>query len=209
MLRISILLLLEVLSSGSGTFAQSLIPMAPLYTLPVEPFHWKALPKYEPHRGFLKKWTIESFGFSSAPIKQDFDRPVRLTEGPFTSHGLECPFCVIRPTMERARYTLPEFGVTATRSFWNGRGEVFGQVGGVNAWKPDNVRSFVTGRNGGFSSSSNDAWLLQGGLGARVAVDQGRRLWLGGAARYLMNYGPDSRKHWNSYGVNATFVFGR
>jgi hypothetical protein len=152
--------------------------------------------------------TIESFGYSSKPIPSEFEFPVRLTEGAFTAHGLQCPFCVIRPTMERARYSLPEFGATGTLSFWNGRAALFAQIGGVNAWKPDGVR-IQAARHGGFSTSSNDAWLVQGAAGVRVAVDPGRHVWLGGESRYLRNFGPDNRVHWNSYSGGATFVFGR
>src|SRR5437879_6207107 len=40
--------------------------------------------------GFLKNLTIDSFGFSSAPVKSALGSPGELTNGPFTMHGLEC-----------------------------------------------------------------------------------------------------------------------
>jgi hypothetical protein len=128
--------------------------------------------------------------------------PMRLTEGAFESHGLECPFCLSRPTSDRTRYTLPPFGAQATLSTFHGRAELFTGFGGINAWRPDNTL-ILPNRRG---TSFNDAWLVQGVGAGRVAVDRNRRFWLGPAVRYLENFG-EGKKHWNSFGGSATFQF--
>ncbi|MGI8960026.1 MAG: hypothetical protein ACR2IV_09755 [Bryobacteraceae bacterium] len=101
-------------------------------------------------------------------------------DGAFASHGLECAFCISRPTSDRTRYTLPPFGAQATLSLWHDRGQLFTGFGGVNAWKPDNTL-IQPNRRG---TSFNDAWLAQGAAGGRVAVDRNRYLWPGPAGRY-------------------------
>ncbi|MDQ2777495.1 MAG: hypothetical protein M3Y57_21655 [Acidobacteriota bacterium] len=58
------------------------------------------------------------------------------------------------------------------------------------------------------ATSLDDQWLMQGAAGARVAVDHNHRLWLGTVSRYFDNMG-EGKKHWNSVGGSATFVFGR
>lgn len=168
-------------------------------------FDWRANNNgYRP--GFLKKLTIESFGMGRSALGPGFDFPMRLTDGPITSHGLECPRCIVRPTMDRAKYTLPEFGARATLPLWRGRAQLFSGFGGVNAWKPDNTGIELGQR--GRALSLNDAWLLQGEFGGRIAVDPGQHFWLGGVGRYLQNFGV-GKKHWNSVSGSATFTFGR
>ncbi len=154
--------------------------------------------------GFLKNLTIESFGYSSAPTGPGFESPTTLTPGPFTSHGLDCPRCTVRPVMERNRYTPPPFGAQATLKLWSGRAELFTRYSGVNAWKPDNTL-IEPNRRG---SSFNDSWMTEATLGGRVAVDRDQHLWLGTAGSYLEHFG-EGKKHWNSYGASATFQFGR
>ncbi len=158
----------------------------------------------------LKKWTFYWFGVDASPTGQGFEFPVRLTDGPFTSYGLECPRCVIRPATDRTRFTLPPFGSQATLSFGQDRAELFSGFGGVNAWRADNVTIEPDRRYASFrrDSSFNDAWLAQGWAGARVAVDPSRHVWLGALGRYLSNFG-DGKKHWNTFGGSATYQFGR
>jgi hypothetical protein len=159
-------------------------------------------------RESLKNLSIESFGFSAAQTGPRYEFPGAMSAGPFTSHGLECPRCIIRPSMERMRYTLPAFGTFATVKLMSGRAELFTGMGGVNAWKPENSIIYVDSQGFRRNSSFNDAWLVQGLAGARVAVDKDRQFWLGGAARYMQNYGAGP-KHWNSLGGSATFRFGK
>jgi hypothetical protein len=152
---------------------------------------------------FLKDLTIESFGYSSAEVGEGFEFPFRLSDGPGTAYGLECPLCTIRPAgMERRRHSLPAFGFRAILSVFGGRAEFYLGYGGINAWRSDNT--LILERR---SSSFNDAWLVQTSGGARLAIDKQRHLWLGTAGRYLQNFG-DGRKHWNTFGGSATFQFG-
>jgi hypothetical protein len=168
--------------------------------------------------GFLKYLTVESFGLSGSPLEYVAGFPERLTDGPFTSHGLECPRCIIRPTMERTKYVLPPFGSQITWTFANGRAEIFGGFGGINAWKPENTtidpaRLPAPGKklrpgSASFSKSFNDAWLVQETVGTKVAVDPGRRVWLGVTGRFITNFGP-GKGRWAGFGPTAAFRFGR
>ncbi len=175
---------------------------------PIKQFDWSAQ-RNRVASGLQKHLTFYSFGVDASPTGQGFEFPVRLTEGPFTAQGLECPRCVIRPTTERTKFTLPPFGSEATLSLWQDRAELFTGVGGINAWRADNVTIETDLRGGSFrrDSSFNDAWLAQGWAGAKVAVDPSRHVWLGAAGRYLSNFGY-GKKHWNTVGGSATFQFG-
>jgi hypothetical protein len=42
--------------------------------------------------------------------------------------------------------------------------------------------------------SFNDAWLMQGVGGGRVAIGKDRHIWLGTAGRYLQSYGVRKRE---------------
>jgi hypothetical protein len=174
----------------------------------VKQFDWSAH-KAHSRSGFLKNLTVESFGFDLSPTGQGYESPLRFTNSPPGSDWLECPRCIARPAMERSRFTLPPFGAQATLPVWHERAELFTGFGGVNGWKPDNTL-IEAGRGASpFSRarSFNDAWLLQGDAGARVAVDHGRRLWLGPVGRYVSNFG-EGKKHWNTFGGTATFRLG-
>jgi hypothetical protein len=168
----------------------------------VKQFDWSAH-KGHSRSGFLKNLTVESFGFDLSPTGQGYESPLRFTNSPSTANWLECPRCIARPAMERSRFTLPPFGAQATLPLWHERAELFTGFGGVNGWKPDNTL-IEPGRRG---TSFNDAWLLQGEVGARVAVDHGRHLWLGPVGRYVSNFG-EGKKHWNTFGGTATFRLG-
>jgi hypothetical protein len=160
-------------------------------------------------RDFLKTFSIESFGLSAARTGPGFESPTRLSSGPFTTHEFECPRCTVAPSMGRMRYTLPAFGAVASLKLRDGRAELFTGNGGMNAWRPEN--SIIDVDGGGLfrrNSSFNDAWLVQGVAGFRFALDKKRRLWLGGTARYVTNYG-SGPKHWKSVGVSLTYEFGR
>ncbi len=82
----------------------------------------------------------------------------------------------------------------------DGRMEVVAGEGGVNAWKPDNT-TIEPGRR---DTSFNDAWQLQDWLGSGFAVNGKRRVWLGGAARSVENFG-SGLKRWGTYSGTATF----
>ncbi len=88
-------------------------------------------------RPFLKNLTIYSFGYDLRPTGQGFESSSRLSYDSFTAHGLECPLCVPRPMMDRAKYTIPPFGGGATLKLCQDRAEMFAQIGGIDAWRPD------------------------------------------------------------------------
>ncbi len=169
----------------------------------VKHYHWEA-PKEIRRAGFVKDLTIESFGYSSAPTGLGFENPGQLSgAGALSTLGLECARCIFRPAMERARYTLPPFAGRAIWSPIGGRLEVVAGQGGVNAWKPDNTLIEPNRRD----TSYNDAWQLQNWLSSNFAVDGKRRVWLGGEARRVENFG-SGLKHWDTYSGTATFLFG-
>jgi hypothetical protein len=90
--------------------------------------------------------------------------------------------------------------------------------GGINAWKPENTtidpaRLPAPGKklrpgSASFSKSFNDAWLVQETVGTKVAVDPGRRVWLGVTGRFITNFGP-GKGRWAGFGPTAAFRFGR
>jgi hypothetical protein len=156
---------LAVLSGCAGAFSQDVsggttIKPGSGVVIPtlksVKQQNWSE-PKGGSGSGFLKHLTVESFGYGASPTGQGFEFPLRLTDGAFASHGLECPFCLTRPTSDRIRYTLPPFGAQATLSTLHDRAELFTGFGGVNAWKPDNTL-ILPGRR---DTSFNDALLVQ------------------------------------------------
>jgi hypothetical protein len=201
-MRRLIVTLLGLLSGCAGAFAQDPSGGATRPTLKsVKQQAW-SVNKDRSGSGFGKHLTVESFGYGVSPTGQGFEFPMRLTDGAFRTHGLECPFCLTRPTSDRPRFTLPPFGAQATLSTLHDRAEIFTGFGGLNAWKPDNTL-IQPNRRG---TSFNDAWLVQGVGGGQVAVDRNRRFWLGPAVRYLENFG-EGKKHWNSFGGSATFQF--
>jgi hypothetical protein len=211
MRRLAVPFLFALLFASISTFAQTqtdtgMIKPSTGSEIPtlksVKQLEWSAR-KNDSHPAFLKNLTVESFGYDLSPTGQGFESPLRFTNAPLQSDGLECPRCIARPAMERTRFTLPPFGAQATLSLWHDRTELFTGFGGVNAWKPDNTL-IEPGRRG---TSFNDAWLLQGQGGARVAVDHSRHLWLGPVSRYVTNFG-EGKKHWNTYGGTAIFHFG-
>ena len=154
---------------------------------------------------FVKKFTIESFGYTLDANGPGFESRAPQTSGGNGANGLECPYCVLIPLLSRSRSTLQPFGAVGTYMILDGRIEFFIGYGGQEAWLPDGA--FRPGRR---ATTYNDAWLTQVETGANLALDHRQRIWLGGAAKYLQNYGSGKagREHWNSFGANATFQFG-
>ncbi len=167
------------------------------------PYSQEAISPRAYRPGFLKNLTIDSFGYDLSSTGQGFEKS-ELSAGPFTAHGLECPYCVQYPLMTRSRFTLEPFGSQGTLHSWGGRSESFVGLGGVEAWLPDS--SLIPYRR---ATTFNDAWLAQTQGGSSVAIDPGRHVWLGATGRYLENFGQLGRKHWNTFGGTASFRFGR
>jgi len=145
--------------------------------------------------GWLKKLTVESFGWGPAPLMPGFDLSPSYTSELFNLHNLECPLCARGP-LNRSQLALPPFGANVTWKLRDGRVELFTGVGGIEVWRP--TTNFIM----------NDAWLTQIQFGGQVAIDHNQRLWFGGARRSLYNLGPGPQ-HWNTLGGEATFKFGR
>ena len=162
----------------------------------------ESAPKVSPHSDILKHLTIESFGVGLSYRGQGLESSPRLSSGPLTPEGFECPRCLIRPPMDRYRSTLPPFGAQLTLRLWSDRAQIFGRFGGVNAWKPDHT--IIDAHRG---SSFNDAWLIQSVFGARVALDRNKHIWLGMEVGYFKSLGADQRR-WHSERVTATYLFG-
>ena len=148
--------------------------------------------------------TLESFGYKSAPARNE-DGLVQpaYTLSYFDLHGLECPICVA-PGF-RARVAIPPFGATGKLALFNDRVELFGGFGGVEAvtapgiLRPQGLRLFT--------STEDDAWLMQFKAEAQVAVDPQKHIWIGGAARRFYSSGAGPRQ-WNSLSGQATFKLG-
>jgi hypothetical protein len=172
---------------------------------PFKPFSDWSLPKSDSPPTFPKNLTIESFGYSLAPVEPGFQFSPAYTAAFFNVQGLECPGCVMGP-VNRAKFTLPPFGAKATLKLRHDRIELFGGFGALEAWKPDGT--FEPRGHSLFSSSYGDAWLAQVEAGGRIAVDRSQHLWLGGTGRHLSNFGPGLRA-WNTFSGAATFVFGQ
>lgn len=203
--RIFVRASLLLASATSALLAQT--PVAPINPIPdynsVKHYGCEA-PKETKRTGFVKDLRTDSFGYGSAPTGTGFEKAGQLSgAGSLTTIGLECARCIFRPTMDRTRYTMAPF---AGRVVWrpmDGRLELAAGEGGVNAWKPDNT-TIEPGRR---DTAYNDAWQLQNWLTGSFSVDGKRRIWLGGAARTVENFGA-GLKHWGTFGGSATFLLG-
>jgi hypothetical protein len=119
------------------------------------------------------------------------------------SNGLACPICSFRFPSARVRPAVPAFGGTVTWGLAGHRLELFARMGGLNAWRPDNI--VIDAHR---STSFNDVWLLQSASGVRIALDRGKHLWLGAEAGYFQTLGADQRK-WSAATVSLTYQFGQ
>jgi hypothetical protein len=201
--------LLNIAAGALVVYAQTLAgadAINPGITIPAfkRSFAW-SMPKVDSAPTFPKNLTIESFGYSLAPVEPGFQFSPAYTAAFFNTQGLECPGCVMGP-VTRAKFTLPPFGAKATLKLWHDRVELFSGSGALEAWKPDGT--FEPRGHSLFSSSYGDAWLAQVEAGGRIALDRSQHVWVGATGRHLRNLGPGLRE-WNTYSGNATFVFGQ
>jgi hypothetical protein len=171
-------------------------------------------PEKRSRKDFLKDWAVTSFGYGPAPTSMGFEFRSPAITNTVGGPGLECPVCIARPTSDRVRFTLPAFGAQAVKMFANDRVELSTGFGGVNAWSangatillsPSPVAPFRA------PSPNNDEWLLQVSGGARVAVDNGRHIWLGIGWRSVWDTGPPlpRERSWTALSGSVTFVTGR
>jgi len=56
--------------------------------------------------------------------------------------------------------------------------------------------------------SKPNSWLAQTSLGARIALDPGHHVWLGGTAYYLTDFA-DKTRQWSYGSADLTIRFGR
>lgn len=206
MKRLSVCCWLLLTASAGLLRAQSALPKVPLVPdwRTVQRPEWKA-PRLRPPGDFVKHFNLQTFGIGRGPVLAGYDNPARLSgladgHGP---NGLECPQCIVRPVMDRTRYTLPAFGGQLSWAPRSGRFQMDAGAGGVNAWKPDYALADHTR-----TTSFNNQWLTQVYLRARFALDAKRRFWLGGDVRKLRYFGAQ-QGYWTSVGSNVTYYFGR
>ena len=157
-----------------------------------------------PQPGWLKNFTIESFGYTPT-TSQEFTFSPGYFAALYNLQGLECPRCVLGP-VTRSRFTLPPFGALATFRLHDDRIELVAGYGGTEAWKPDNT--FEPRGRSLFTNSYGDAWLTQAQAGVRFAIDPQHRVSVGATGRYLNNYG-SGPQHWNTFGGDVTLKLGR
>jgi hypothetical protein len=156
-----------------------------------------------PASGWLKNFTIESFGFGPA-TPQEYAFSPGYFAAVFNLQGLECPRCVLGP-VSRSRFTLPPFGALASLKFHDDRIELFTGFGGLEAWRPDGT--FEPQGRSLWTNSYGDAWLTQAQAGVRVGLDRQKRVSVGATGRYLRNFG-SGPEHWNTFSGDVMFKLG-
>lgn len=161
------------------------------------------IPK-RPRAATAKPLKVESFGSDATGARNAaFTNLPDYATSLLDLHDLECPMCVAAGF--RSRFAVPPFGANVKLTLFDGRFEVFGRIGGVEAtpapgsFRPQGLRLFT--------SPEDDAWLTQVAAGSRVAVDPQKHLWLGGTAGYFYSFGAGPRQ-WNSVSGQATFKLG-
>jgi len=156
-----------------------------------------------PQPGWLKNFTIESFGYGPA-TSQEYAYSPGYFAALFNLQGLECPRCVLGP-VSRSRFTLPPFGAKVSLKLFDNRIELFTGYGGIEAWKPDGT--FEPRGRSLWTNSYGDAWLTQAQAGVRLAIDRQQHVSVGATGRYLRNFG-SGPEHWNTFGGDVTVKLG-
>ena len=77
---------------------------------------------------------------------------------------------------------IAPFGGSGVATLFHGRVEIFGNATGI----------YVPFQS---SYTRPNAWFTQAILGARVALDTGHHLWVGGTARYTADFADKTRQH--------------
>jgi hypothetical protein len=117
-----------------------------------------------------------------------------ITSGVSISNGYFCSSCVFVPQTDRARVTLLPFGFKGILPVAQDRVELFGGVGGAYAWNSD-------------YGQYRDAVLAQASIGGRIAIDNGRRFWLGTSLRAYFNFGT-GKQVWSPFTLDLGIRFG-
>lgn len=87
------------------------------------------------------------------------------------------------------------FGATFVRPVAHGRVELFGGIGGIFA-------DFRT------PYAMTNAWMVQTTMGVRVALDEGRHVWVGTTTRYITDFA-DKKRQWVYGSADLTLRFGK
>lgn len=182
-------ILLGFASGGAGILAQ---PVAGTNTNTIGP-----------QPGWLKNFTIESFGYGPT-TPQEFAFSPGYFAALFNLQGLECPRCVLGP-VNRSRFTLPPFGAIATLKLHDDRIELVAGFGGIEAWKPDGT--FEPRGRSLWTNTYGDAWLTQAQAGVRFALDPQHHLSVGATGRHLNNFG-SSPQQWSTFSGDVTLKLG-
>ncbi len=156
--------------------------------------------KTAPPTGFLKHFTIESFGYTGSENTGYEFAPASLSAF-YNTHQLTCPLCIVGPRLDRARPVLPPFGAEATYGMRNNRfvlsagfGGIDGVPGGNAPLNPALMRA----------TSFDDDWFVTSEVGARIYVDPQKRLSFGISHKYINDFGP-GKGHWTETAVDVTF----
>ena len=156
-----------------------------------------------PQSGWLKNFTIESFGYTLT-TPQDYAYSPGYFAALYNLQGLECPRCVLGP-VSRSRFTLPPFGAIARLKLFDNRIELFTGFSGLEAWKPDHT--FEPQGRALWTSTYGDAWLTQAQAGVRLGIDRQQHLSIGATGRTLYNFG-SGPEHWSTVSGDVMFKFG-
>jgi hypothetical protein len=114
------------------SFASGLVSGGGLLAQPLTGINTNTTP---PQPGWLKNFTIESFGYGPN-TPQEYAFSPGYYAAMYNLQGLECPRCVLGP-VSRSSFTLPPFGALATLKFHADRIRLFAGFAGLEAWKPD------------------------------------------------------------------------
>jgi len=140
------------------------------------------------HPGFT--W----FSFLKSNVQVDGTSPVPQS-GQVPSTGGPLQNYPNTEAIHPQRDAISPFGASFVLPVAHGRAELFGSMGGV----------YVPFR---WEYAMPNAWLTQTSFGARVALDQGRHVWVGGTARHLTDFA-DKNRQWGSWSADLTFQSGR
>ncbi|HEY7303375.1 MAG TPA: hypothetical protein VH601_04640 [Bryobacteraceae bacterium] len=154
--------------------------------------------KPAPSAGFLKRLTIESFGYPSSPVLAGYEFSPTNTSAFYNLHQLNCPLCIIGPPVTRTRAVLPPFGATASYNLWNDRFILFASFGGI-----DGVPTANTPRLNQMlmrATSFNDDWFATSDIGARVSIDPEKNVSLSITHSYVNDFGPGKARWSNTVG---------
>jgi hypothetical protein len=121
--------------------------------------------------------------------------PEALENGQIRNYGGPLQTYLNLATLDIARDTHLPFGATAVVPVNRWHLELFGGIGGAYA-------TFRT------PCAMVDSWMVQTSVGARVALDQGRHVWIGTTASYITDFA-DKKRQWVTGTADLTLRFGK